>query len=217
MRKLLHVFALFLVALMAACSPPSGTGSSGAAAPPQAEESTDLADLIASGAVSIVNATGNGSSSGNSIDAVLRNNTGRAIEVDVFMRQPIFLTNSGAGQNMIANMVVGGDGGYMQSESRSFIELKPSAELSASMVAYCVDFEKENPTAQESFAVAPSPSHLVQVMSRVNAYAKANPNADVTKAAQVAVWMAQGESPDKIAEKFDFTAADEQLARQFLQ
>ena len=217
MSKLLNVVAMGLIALLTACNPPSGAGTSADAAAPQAEESTDLADLIASGAVSIVNATGNGSSSGNSIDAVLRNNTGRAIEVDVFMRQPIFLTNSGAGQNMIANMVVGGDGGYMQSDSRSFIELKPSAELSASMVAYCVDFEKENPTAMESFAVAPSPSHLVQVMSRITDYAKANPNAEVTVAAQVAVWMAQGESPDDIAKKFDFTAADEQLARQFLQ
>ena len=34
---------------------------------------------------------------------------------------------------------------------------------------------------------------------------------------QVAIWMAQNKSPDEIAEKFEFTPADEQLAQTFLQ
>lgn len=206
-----------LLAMLTGCSQPNVGGSVGGGQQDRRQGSTDLADLISSGAVSLVRATGNGSSSGNSIDAVLRNNTGREIDVDVFMRQPILLTNSGVGQNMIASMIVGADGGYMEKRERLVVTLKPSEQFNASMVAYCADFEKENPTESETFAVAQAPAHLTPVIARINEYARANPNANVTAAAQLAVWMAQNEHPDEIAKKFEFTPADEQMAHKFLQ
>ena len=217
MQKLMKWAAIGLLAMLTGCSQPSTGGSVAGEQQDRVQDSTDLADLISSGSVSLVRASGNGASSGNSIDAVLRNNTEREIEVDVFMRQPVFLTNTGVGQNMIASMVVGADGGYMQNGERSVVALKPSEQFNASMVAYCADFEKENPTGAETFAVAQAPAHLAPIITRINEYVLANPNANVTAAAQVAIWMAQNKSPDEIAKKFEFTPADEQLAHQFLQ
>lgn len=217
MRKLMKWISVGLLALLFGCSQTNTADRAAGEQKHQEEESADLAALLSSGAVSLVRASGNGASSGNSIDAVLRNNTGREIEVDVFMRQPIYLTNSGVGQNMIASMVVGADGSYMHNGKRAIVTLKSSQPFKASMVAYCVDFEKENPTSTEEFAVAQVPAHLAPVIARINEYAQANPNANVTAAAQVAIWMAQNESPEAIAKKFDFTPADEQLARKFLQ
>ena len=206
-----------LITMLIGCSQTSTGGSVAGGQQDRKQDNPDLAELISTGAVSLLRASGNGASSGNSIDAVLKNNTGRAIDVDVFMRQPLFLANRGAGQNMIASMVLGADGGYMQKGERSVVTLKPSEEFNASMVAYCADFEKENPTEAETFMVAQAPANLTPVISRINEYVQANPNTDVTAAAQVAIWMVQNESPDEIAKKFEFTPADEQLARKFLQ
>lgn len=55
-----------------------------------------------------------------------------------------------------------------------------------------------------------------QVMRNITNFAKQNPDTDITVAAQVAVWLAQGETGSKIKKKFQFTARDEQLARSFL-
>lgn len=206
-----------LALLMASCAQPSGDQEAIGAPREQAQENADLAEVLASGAVTLVQARGNGASSGNSINAVLRNNTGQNIDVDIFMKSPVYLANSGAGQNMIASMVVGSDGAYRMEGQRQFVTLKPNEQMVASMVAYCADFAKENPTAQESFSVAQSPATLAPVITRINDYVRANPDANVTAAAQVAVWMAQGESPEAIANKFEFSEADEHLARSFLQ
>lgn len=217
MQKLMKSAAISLLVILTGCSQPSAGGSVAGEQHDQKQSSTDLADLISSGEVSLVRASGNGASSGNSVDAVLRNNTGREIEVDIFMRQPIFLTNSGIGQNMIASMVLGADGGYTRNGDREVVTLRPSEQFNASMVAYCADFEKENPTKSETFAVAPAPAHLIPVVARINEHVRANPDANVTAAAQVGIWMAQGENPNEIAKKFEFTPTDEQLATEFIQ
>lgn len=217
MQKLMNLAAIGLLLILTGCDQTDRTSSRAGAQQPQAQTSSDLADLISSGAVSLVRATGNGASSGNSIDAVLRNNTEREIEVDIVMRNPLFLTNRGVGQNMIASMLVGADGGYMISGERSIVTLGANQHFNASMIAYCVDFEKENPIGSETFAVAQAPSQLAYVVGRINEHVRANPNADVTAAAQVAIWMAQGTTPADIAQKFEFSSADERLARDFLQ
>ena len=208
--------AIALLTLLTACSQ-SGSNAPASSQQLSSEQgSAELSELISSGAVSLVQARGNGASSGNSIDAVLRNNTERELQINVFLDQPIFLANSGVGQNMIASMVVGDDGSYKQEGSRSIVTLRPSEPFKASMVAYCADFSKENPNSTETFDLSQVPPRLAAVISRVNEYARSNPDVDVTVAAQLAVWLAQDESTVIIAEKFPFTPADEQLARTFL-
>ena len=46
---------------------------------------------------------------------------------------------------------------------------------------------------------------------------RANPDADVTVAAQLAIWLVQGVDTAAIRSKFEFTPADERLARTFIQ
>lgn len=194
-----------------------GTSSSSSQQERNPQPVADLSDLVSSGTISLVRANGNGSASGNAIDALFRNNTDSPIDVDVYLRQPVLFRNSGVGQNMIASMIVGADGSYVRKSDRHVVTLLPREEFNASVVAYCADFEKDNPLASESFSVEQAPLHLAPVIARINAHARSNPNANPTVAAQLAIWMAQGEQPDVIAEKYPFTFEDEQLARQFLQ
>jgi hypothetical protein len=216
MQTNISLAAVALLAVVAGCGDPNTNGSA-ESGQHREQRSTDLADLISSGEVLLVQASGNGASSGNSVDAVLKNNTGHEIEVDVYMRKPIFLTNRGAGQNMIASMIVGADGGYLQSGDRFIVALNPGEHFKASIIAYCADFEKENPTAAERFVIVQQvPAHFARVIARINAYARANPNANVTSAAQVAIWMAQGKNLEEIAHKFEFTPSDAQLANMFI-
>ncbi len=70
--------------------------------------------------------------------------------------------------------------------------------------------------SSETFALGTPSPHMEQVMANITAYARRYPNADITIAAQVAVWLVQGISSGKIKEKFPFSARDEQLARGFL-
>lgn len=50
-------------------------------------------------------------------------------------------------------------------------------------------------------------------MARISAYIASNPDTDVTVAAQLAIWLAQDETPADIGARFPFTPADERLAR----
>ncbi len=116
----------------------------------------------------------------------------------------------------IASQVYHGGGAYRSNGKQSFITLKPRKRSRVVFVAYCVDFEKDNPSAEEAFNLGAPPPILEVVMKNIINYAKSNPNIDITVAAQVAVWLAQGKSPKQIAERFRYTARDEQLARSFL-
>ena len=108
------------------------------------------------------------------------------------------------------------DGGYFSDGQRSFIQVKPQSRLKVIFIAYCADFEKDNPDQWENFTVSQLPESLKTVMQNITHYAKQNPNIDFTSAAQVAVWLTQGETSDEIKKKFNFTSQDEKLARSFL-
>lgn len=216
MKKWAALLVVGMAFLAIGCDQP-GTSSSSSQQERTSQPVADLSDLVSSGTISLVRANGNGSASGNAIDALFRNNTDSPIDVDVYLREPVFFRNSGVGQNMIASMIVGADGSYMRKSDRQVVTLRPREEFNASVVAYCADFEKENPSASESFSIEQAPPHLAQVIARINAHARSTTNANLTVAAQLAIWMAQGEQPDVIAEKYPFTFEDEQLARQFLQ
>jgi hypothetical protein len=40
---------------------------------------------------------------------------------------------------------------------------------------------------------------------------------DLTVPAQLALWFSQGETPESVAKKFDFSSSDEQAARKIME
>ena len=137
MKVLSKLFVLGMLAVLVACNPQAEGVQAPGQRPVQEQQGSDLAGLIESGAVALVEARGNGASSGNSIDALLRNDTQSELEVDVFMREPVFFVNGGVGQNMVGSMVLGADGSYSQVGDRSVVTLEPGQQFEASIVAYC--------------------------------------------------------------------------------
>ena len=177
----------------------------------------DLAVELDEGHISVEAATGNGGSSGNAVDAYVVSKRSVEVSVDITLNRPLFFRNRGRGQNMIATHVYLGSGQYQKSGRKSFITLKPSVRTRVSFVAYCVDFEKDNPSNTDTFAVDSPPSKLGGVMKTISAHAAAHPDDDITAAAQAAIWLAQGVSITDIRTKFDVSHAEEALARRLIQ
>ena len=175
----------------------------------------DLHDEVDAGRVRLISATGNGSSSGASVEGYLINDTAAERRVGIYLSRPIYLRNSGAGQSMIATEVYLGDGGYLSDGRRSFVALSPGVQTRILLIAYCVDFEEDNPSGSDRMTVGSVPATINGVMSSIGSYVRANPDADVTVAAQLAIWLVQDVETTAIRSKFEFTPADEKLARTF--
>lgn len=207
------------LAAVLGCSPASTTSTQTDAAeqPAAGRGPHDLAVLLDEGLVVLEDLRGKGASSGNAVEGAIRNLSGRDLRIDIAMAKPVFFRNSGRGQNMIAALILGADGGYVSDGQTSFIDVSGNQRTPISLVAFCADFEKDNPTAAESFTVDTAPPELAGVAARIAQHLRANPDADITVPGQVAVWLARGVSEEEIQEKFPFTRQDVALARAFLQ
>ena len=109
-----------------------------------------------------------------------------------------------------------GGGRYQSDGRRSFISLKPKLRTLVEFVAYCVDFEKDNPTKADTFVIDTKPSNLDAVLRAINVHSRLHPDEDITSAAQAAIWLAQGVSIEDIRTKFEVSRSDEMLARTFI-
>lgn len=184
-----------------------------------ASAQTTINDLFAEvegGRVKLESAAGNGGSSGTVITGYLVNESAAAKRIDVNLSRPLFLINRGTSQNMVVTGVYLSGGQYSTDGRRSFIALRPKSRTAVTFVAYCADFDKDNPSERDRFAVGSIPPVLEPVMAIIRAYVIANPGADVTVAAQVAVWLVQRKSISEIRTRFPVTPAEERLARSFL-
>lgn len=179
---------------------------------------SDLGSELRSGNLSIENLRGTGSSSGLSIQGRIENTTSSPIRIRISLRPAIFLGNrtSRSRQNMIAFSIFQRGGGYYKREGVSYIEFPANQSVAVDMIAYCADFEKENPSSTDSFEAYAVPEELAAVTRKIAAYKNANPDEEVTVAAQVALWLGQGLSPSQIRTTFQFTPSDERKARQIL-
>lgn len=177
---------------------------------------SDLRGEVDARRIQLVSAAGNGGSSGHAITAYLINETATAKRIDVNLSRPLFLVNAGSGQDMIAIQVYLSDGAYSSDGRRSFITLRSRVRTGVVFVAFCADFDKDNPTERDRFSVGSVPPVLVPVMANIRAHINANPNADVIAAAQAAIWLAQGKSIREIRERFPVTPTEERLARTFI-
>jgi len=115
-------------------------------------EMSDLESEIEAGRISVEEIHGNGSSSGAAIEGVIRNNTGRTLRLKTTLRRPLYLGNrsSRSSQNMIAFSVYGKGGSYYSDGENDFIEVSPNQKMHIQMIAYCTDYEKDNPTSERS-------------------------------------------------------------------
>ncbi len=162
--------------------------------------------------ISITKITGMGASSGTSLLGVLVNKSANDIKVSVNLSEPLFFHNWGDGQNMVATQVLLRNGSYMSSGSESFIVIPGGGSVDVVFMAYCADFEKDNPSPLDKFGVSTVPEKLRDISRSIAAYEKLHLGENLTAAAQVALWLSQGVSAEDIRSRFSFTPLDHQHA-----
>lgn len=174
------------------------------------DEIASLDDAVKQGSVSVESVTGTGGSSGMVVDAVLVNATPTAQRILVHLAAPMFFRNRGTAQDMVATQVYGRDGSYwQQSDGTPYVEVGAASRLPVTFVAYCADFEKDNPSATDAFDVVPLPQRVETVMRQINAFEAENRGIDTTKSSQLALWVTQGHTLTAIGDRFSFDAKDE--------
>lgn len=182
-----------------------------------AQDIVDLGAGLDSGSIRIVQLHGNGSSSGTSLEGQIENLTQNELRIAVNLRRPLYFGNrGGSGQNMIAVSIFEDGGRYYSDGESSFISLMPGRALSVQLTAYCADFDKENPSVSDSFAIADTPEEISEIALKISRYEAANAEFDLTVPSQLALWLSQGNSASEIQEKFAFSASDERVAREIL-
>jgi hypothetical protein len=185
-------------------------------APIQAQAISNLQAEVAAGRISVEALNGTGGSSGASIRGKIRNTTNSAIRLSTRLAPPLFLKNSSARQNMVAYAMYGGDGSYYREGGGSFISVEGNQSLDVQLIAYCADHEKENPAPSDSFRIAELPSRLSTTAEKIARYKQRFPDDEITVAAQVALWLGQGLTPEEIGKTFEFSNQDLAKAREIL-
>jgi len=169
----------------------------------QTVNARQLSEVFSNGNVTLISANGTGSIS--SVNGRLRNNTANEIQINVFVNNGIYLSNSGAGQNMLVLAIVLGDGVYYTSGTTKYIKLPANATTNIRFNAYCTNRDKDTPLENESFTSVSMPSDLQSISSKLSSYYVANFGKNITKPVQLALWRAQGESVADIAGVIGFT------------
>jgi len=183
-----------------------------------AQNSTDeLSLLLATGTLELTSMRGNGSSSGAALEGRIRNTSTNTVRANINLIPPVYFKNQGgSGQDMIGTQIYLDGGSYYTEDDNEFIEINPNSDVTVMIIAYCADFEKDNPSVGDSFSVSGIPQELVEIAWSIASFEAENPDYNTTVPAQVAIWLSQGESVEDIREKFAFNSSDERLAQQLL-
>ena len=179
----------------------------------------DLVMLLNADEVRIEQVQGTGYSSGLALQGNLVNTSGRNLEIDVVPSSALYFANRQPGQNMVIVALLERDGSYYTLGNKAFVEVQRGATLPISLIAYCADFDLDNPQSNHTFAVSSLPTTLVGIAEAIRREEERNIEigSDNTTALQVALWLAQGVSADEIRERYPFTAQEERLARDLIQ
>lgn len=208
-RYLCRALSLLLGIAMAYATPPTNAEA----------DFENLVRAMEADEVALMEVTGTGGATGHVLEGYLVNKTSTTKKLDVQLDLPLFLLNSGSGQNMVATQIFEKGGGYYiapENDGRPFIHLKPKEKLPISLFAYCVDFGKDNPSRNDLLTVGKLPTFLTEIMSRISAYEELPPDTSTMKGAQAALWSVQGVDLDEIKKKFKLDAADEAKMREIL-
>ena len=150
---------------------------------------SDFHAEIQAGRIAVESMRGNGGSTGMAIDGRIRNTSSRSLRINTNLRQPMYLGNrtSRSRQNMVAFSVYGRGGAYYSDGRNSFIEVPPNQSLDVQLLAYCADYEKENPNSTDQFAISQVPPEISEITRKIADYKRRNPNDDSIRAIQVAL------------------------------
>jgi hypothetical protein len=183
--------------------------------PAFAQTVTDLGEVLR-GKQAVLSVNGNGSSSGTAVEGYLTSSAARTLRININIADGLYLANSGGGQNMVAVQIVLGDGAFYSDGRSSFIQLVSGERTPVVLVAYCANFDLSNPSDRETFTAAAMPSSIKSIASKIARFTAADPMADLTVPAQLALWFSQGETPSSVAKKFSFSSSDEETARKIM-
>ena len=177
----------------------------------------DLMSDIEAGRVSLISTCGNGNSSGGAIEGSLKNETMKKRHFATNLSPPLYFKNNGSGQDMVATKVFLEDGGYFTDGFQSYITVGPFKQKGILFIAYCIEFDKDNPTANDSFYIKKMPLELEVMFEKISEYAVDNPETDLTLVTQVAIWLKQGKTMGEIRKRFDLTPTEEEEAKRIFQ
>jgi len=176
----------------------------------------DLNDALSNRSVSLVDVRGNGSSTGNAVDAYLKNNTSGLIRLSSIIKDGLYFVNKNRkSQSMVALFVQGIDG-YIRIGNEKFIELPANRQTAVSFFSICAEFEKDNPSYSDVLAQSTMPNQIREISKKLSSYFsnKLNnkSNSSPSISAQLALWRQQGLNRDKIDKKFKGKYNDEDWA-----
>ena len=113
---------------------------------------------------------------------------------------------------MLVTRVFLQDGEYFEDGEGPYIPLEPHgtghSNTLVSYMAYCIDFEKDNPSASETLYVERITEELLPIAVQIATYEKMYPDVDTTIGAQLALWRSQGLELGEIASIFDYSNID---------
>jgi hypothetical protein len=83
-------------------------------------------------------------------------------------------------------------------------------------IAFCADFERDNPSSDETFSSAAMPSGIQTISSKISRYMADKFDEDSVIPIQLALWRSRGQSRSAIFEKFDFDDSDWEIATRII-
>ena len=116
-----------------------------------------LHEAIAKGDLTTEAIFGTGGSSGLVIKGYLVNKSSVDLNINIPLEFPNFMANRGKGLNMVAMQVYGRGGSFLSNGTHGFVQVPGNSRTPVDFVAYCVDFDKPNPTSDDLFDFADMP------------------------------------------------------------
>jgi len=153
---------------------------------------------------------GRGASSGDAIIVEVQNKTSRPVAVYVIPGTVLKSRDSSA-QNMILQTVKGkivGERGYLP---KDFIELQPGSSSEYLIEAYCLNFDKDNPSSETSFELGEVEIEIQNILYQGKVWGMP------PSVIQAAVWIFHENIEDyKLKEKFEINDAEIKKAKELV-
>ena len=186
---------------------------------PLAAQAADLAALLDAGQVRLEEVRGTGYSTGTSLDVVVRNTSGRDLEIDTVPSEALFFKNQGDGTHMLVLGLVERSGGYYEDDDgNTFVELPRNKKLDMGFLASSVEFDRPEPSSGETLLRADMPPYLQRISELLRHIEKVGFEQELEPldTIQLALWLYLGMSLEEIEEEYDFAPKDVQAAEEIV-